>query len=116
MSQMQEIVALGSREELACSNSQGKIKEKTAWKTVEVATAVENQSFNMTEDEDTVARELDLIAGVSQEEGRQLRKIAKVEEEDVEPKLQHIDDFFGQRRWQECLLKIFRKEGEMIEQ
>ena len=63
-----------------------------------------------------MARELDLIVGFSQEEGRQLRKIAKAKEEDVEPELQHIDDFFGQRRWQECLLKIFRKEVEMPEQ
>lgn len=77
---------------------------------------MENQSFTLTEEEDTVARDLDLIAGVNQEEGRQLLKISKTEEEDFELELQHIDDLFGQRRWKECLLKIFRKGGEMQEQ
>lgn len=56
-----------------------------------------------------MARELDLIAGVNQEEGRQLLKIAKVEEEDAQPELQHSEYLFGQGRWRECLLKIFRK-------
>ena len=116
MSHMQEVVATDSKEELACLNSQGKFKENTVWQTVGAATTVENQSFTLTEDEDIVARELDLIAGVNQGEGRQLRKISMAEEEDAEPELQHGEDLFGQRRWRECLLKIFRKEGEMPEQ
>ena len=115
MSHMQEIVAIDSKEEVACSNSPGKIEENV-WQTVGAATTVENQSFTLTEDEDTVARELDLIAGVIQEEGRQLLKISKTKEEDVEPELQHIDYLFGQRRWREFLLKIFIKEGEMPKQ
>ena len=76
---------------------------------------MENQSFTLTEDEDTVARELDLIAGINQEEGRKLLKISRTEEEDVEPELQHGEDLFGQRRWQKFLLKVFRKGGEMPE-
>ena len=87
MSHMQKFVAISSREESTCLNSQEKVEEKVVWQTVRATTVVENQRFSLTEDEYIVARELDLIAGVIQEEGRQLLKIAKAEEEDVEPEL-----------------------------
>ncbi|MBO1695130.1 hypothetical protein, partial [Bacteroides uniformis] len=66
----ENIVAIDSKDELACSNSQEKIEEKNVWKTVGVSTARENQSFTLTKDEGTVTRKLGFTAGINQEEGR----------------------------------------------
>ena len=72
------VISTDGREELACLNSQ----EKTVRQTFAAATTIENQSFTLIEDENAALEELDVISRINQEEGRQLLKIAKAEEEE----------------------------------
>lgn len=79
------VISANDREELACSNSQEKVEEKVVRQAFGITTALENQSFTLIEN--TVFEGLEVINIIIQEEGRQLLKIAKAEEEDAEPKL-----------------------------
>ena len=116
MSHVQKIVAVGSREELAHSNSQEKIGEKVVRQNFGAAnfgaaTAVENHSFALKKGENAKLEELEVI----QEEGRQLLRISREEEEEhAEFKLQHVDNE-KQNRWLKCLQKTSRGESEMPE-
>ena len=65
----------------------------------------------LAEDEDTVARELNLVPEVYQGDERQLLKIAHKEEGNVEFKLQHAEDVKQtQKRGLKCLLGEFEEE------
>ena len=63
MSHVKELfISADDKKELACLNSQ----EKTVRQTFGAATAVENQSFTLIEDENATLEELDLISKINQ--------------------------------------------------
>ena len=95
MSHMQKLVTMGNKKELACLDSQ----EKTGGQNFGTATAIE--------DENTVLKELDLIARINQDDDGQLLKI--VEGEDggyAGVNLQHVDEML------KFLLETFEPEEE----